>query len=147
MATIEMHTDGVPTEASKPAERPGLAYETDSRGRRIAIRKMGPLDRMRLFKAIGPANSKIEEYVGYAQMAYSVAEIDGEMIPPFTSELQCEAMVQRLGDEGFEAIGRAQLTQIGVTEDDLAAAEGDVGKAIKAAQARGQKETAAAAKN
>ncbi|WP_424139366.1 hypothetical protein [Roseomonas chloroacetimidivorans] len=147
MTTVEMLDPGAPAADPKPAGKPGLTYVTDTRGRRIGVRKIGPLEKMRLFKAIGPVNSRNEQYAGLAMLAYSVAEIDGELVPGFTTELQCEAMVQRLGDEGFDALGEAQLAMMGVTPADVEAAEGDLAAALRLATQRRTSETQAAAKN
>ena len=42
---------------------------TDAQGRRIEFRRPGALDRLRLFKALGPGLSANDPYVGYAMKA------------------------------------------------------------------------------
>lgn len=79
---------------------------TDSAGRVLRIRRPGALDRLRLFKAVGPTLSTNERYVGYAMLAMCVSSIDGVPQPSPSNEGQLEALVQRLGDEGMVAIGR-----------------------------------------
>ncbi len=77
----------------------------DAQGRRIEFRRPGALDRLRLFKALGPALSGNDRYVGYAMLAYCVSAIDGVPIPVPVSEMQVEGLVNRLGDAGLEAVG------------------------------------------
>lgn len=79
---------------------------TDVVGRVLRIRQPGALDRLRLFKAVGPTLSTNERYVGYAMLAMCVSCIDGVPQPSPSNEGQLEALVQRLGDEGMVAIGR-----------------------------------------
>ena len=131
----------------RPAPVPGLAHIEDALGRRLGVRKVGPLERMRIFKACGPENSRIEQYVGTATLAYAVAEIDGEPVSPPSTERQIEALVMRLGDEGLDAVGRLMLRQQGITEADIEAAGGDVAAAARIAAERRQREVVAAARN
>lgn len=79
---------------------------TDSGGRVLRVRRPGALDRLRLFKAVGPGLASNERYVGYAMLAMCVSSIDGIPQPAPTNEGQLEALVQRLGDPGMVAIGQ-----------------------------------------
>lgn len=95
-----------PSEAIiKDAQRPATA--TDAAGRQIGVRRMGPLDRLKMFEVIGPENSKNEPYLGYAALAFHVGSIDGEPVARPATKLQLEALIQRLGDDGLEAVGAA----------------------------------------
>lgn len=148
---VTIHPEGA-APAETPSQKPsragsGLRQVKDSLGRSIGIRKIGPLERMRLFKAIGPQNSKNEQYLGIAMLAYSCAEIDGEPVSAPLSEVQMEALVTRLGDEGIDAAGRAQIEDLGVTEADIEASGGDFSRAIELAVQRTRTEATAAAKN
>lgn len=78
----------------------------DAGGRVLRIRRPGALDRLRLFKAVGPALASNERYVGYAMLAMCVTSIDGVPQPSPVNEGQLEALVQRLGDAGMVAIGQ-----------------------------------------
>ncbi|QEH36504.1 hypothetical protein OJF2_50880 [Aquisphaera giovannonii] len=86
----------------KAANKPILV--TDTLGRSLGVRKMLLLDRMRMFEVIGPENSKNEAYVGYSALAFSVVSIDGDPVARPANKIQLEALVQRLGDEGIEAV-------------------------------------------
>jgi hypothetical protein len=79
---------------------------TDTVGRVLRIRRPGALDRLRLFKAVGPALASNDRYVGYAMLAMCVSSIDGVPQPAPASEGQLEALVHRLGDAGMVAIGQ-----------------------------------------
>jgi hypothetical protein len=87
------------------AGRPLMA--ADAAGRKLEVRRPGALDRLRLFKALGPALSGNDRYVGYAMLAYCVQAIDGVPVPAAATEAQLEALVARLGDAGLAAVGEA----------------------------------------
>lgn len=79
---------------------------TDALGRVLRVRRPGALDRLRLFKAVGPALAGNERYVGYAMLAMCVSCIEGVPQPPPVNEAQLESLVQRLGDAGMIAVGQ-----------------------------------------
>lgn len=78
----------------------------DVTGRTLEVRRPGALDRLRLFKALGPSLSQNDRYVGYATLAMCVASIDGVPVPQPATEGQLEAAVARLGEAGMVAIGQ-----------------------------------------
>ena len=77
---------------------------TDATGRVLTIRRPTTLDRLRLFKAVGPALSVNERYLGVAMLAFAVMAIDGVPIPQPANEHQIESAIDRLGDRAIEAI-------------------------------------------
>jgi hypothetical protein len=77
----------------------------DSTGRVLTIRFLKPLDRMRLIAAVGGELAKNEMYLGYAVLAASVTAINGDLIPKPRTVREIEFLVDRLGDEGLEAVG------------------------------------------
>lgn len=79
---------------------------TDALGRVLRVRRPGALDRLRLFKAVGPVLASNDRYVGYGMLAMCVSSIDGVPQPGPANEGQLEALVQRLGDAGMVAIGQ-----------------------------------------
>jgi hypothetical protein len=95
------------------------AVVVDDNNRSITIKRVGPLDRMRLFEIIGADNVKNEAYFGYAILAYHVIEIDGVPTPKPTTKLSLEGLVQRLDDAGLVAIAKGVTEKLGVqkTED------------------------------
>ncbi len=76
----------------------------DADGRELVVRRMTALDRLRLFKAIGPVLSQNNPYLGMAMLAASVVAIDTVPVPPPVTEGQIEALVARLGDTGIAAV-------------------------------------------
>jgi hypothetical protein len=83
-----------------------LETASDSLGRRLTMRRLTAVDRLRLFKAVGPELAQNPPYFGMAALAATVIDIDGVPVPPPTTEAQLESLVQRLGDEGIEAVAR-----------------------------------------
>ncbi|MCB5944120.1 hypothetical protein [Acidocella sp. KAb 2-4] len=82
---------------------------TDKVGRRIGLRRVGIVDQLRLFKALGPELSENRAYYGLAKLAASVAMIDDVPVPFPANEAGIEAALERLGEDGVEAVG-AYLT-------------------------------------
>jgi len=97
---------------------------TDSLGRRLALRRLTALDKLRLFKAAGPALAHNQPWLGMAVLAASVAAIDDVPIPQPATEQQVEALVGRLGDVGIAAVGAA-LSENQLTSVDVATAAGN----------------------
>lgn len=85
----------------------------DVSGRVLEVRRPGALDRLRLFKALGPGLSSNEQYVGYSMLAMCVVSIDGVPVPQPGNEAQMEGLIGRLGDEGMVAVGQGLLDQAG----------------------------------
>ncbi len=79
----------------------------DPEGRSLTIRRLTALDKLRLFKAAGPALCQNHLWLGMATLAASVAAIDDVPVPPPTTEGQIESLVSRLGDSGISAIAQA----------------------------------------
>ena len=76
----------------------------DVTGRILTIRRINTLDRLRLFKALGPSLADNDRYLGIACLAFAVTSIDGVPLPQPTNEAQLEAAIDRIGDAGIEAI-------------------------------------------
>jgi hypothetical protein len=79
----------------------------DADGRELVLRRLTALDRLRLFKAIGPILSQNNLYLGMATLAASVTSIDTIPVPAPANEGQIEALVARLGDVGIAAVAAA----------------------------------------
>ena len=78
---------------------------TDSRNRVIKWKAPTFLEQVRLLRAIGPAQSNNEPYVNIVNVACSVLSIDGQPMPPVSSERSIDFVLEMLGDEGVVAIG------------------------------------------
>ncbi len=89
------------------AEASAVLRVSDAGGRELEVRRPGALDRLRLFKAVGPVLAENERYLGYAMLAMAVVSVDGVPVPTPATEGQLEALVARLGDAGLVAVGEA----------------------------------------
>lgn len=86
------------------AEANAVLTVQDSLGRTIECRHPTALDRLRLFRAIGP-HADNDRYLGMAMLAVSVTTVDGIPMPFPTAESGIEAAIYRLGDPGLKAVG------------------------------------------
>src|SRR5580698_10315023 len=84
-----------PAESAKPSN--GAVSITLEDGRQVGIRRMGPMDRMRMCSIIGAENSKNEIYLSMAVPAYCTTSINGEGVPRCQTVLALEAVAERLG--------------------------------------------------
>jgi hypothetical protein len=82
---------------------------TDKSGRRIQLRRIGVLEQLRLFKALGPQLSEISAYVGLSKIAAAVTMIDDIPVPFPVNEVGVEAILERLGDDGVAAVGATMM--------------------------------------
>ncbi len=80
---------------------------TDALGRKLVLRRIGALEKLRLFKAVGPQLGQNEPYLAMALLACAVAAIDDLPLPAPANEGQIEMIVQKLGDEGLAAVAGA----------------------------------------
>jgi hypothetical protein len=78
----------------------------DAKGRKIVVRPLDALEEFRLAKIMG-ANGDSAWARSIALQACSVREFDGEPEAFLNTDRDIEAMVGRLGSEGFEAVGKA----------------------------------------
>jgi hypothetical protein len=107
-------------------EAAGTFQVKDVRGRMLQIKRPGALDRLRLFKALGPNLSVNSPYFGYAMLAMCVVAIDEVPVPQPSTESLMEGLIGRLGDDGLIAIGQG-LFDDGYTELRLLASGGVAG--------------------
>jgi hypothetical protein len=80
---------------------------TDSLGRTLTLHQLTALDRLKLFKAVPPHLADNRLYLGQACLAFAVTAIDGIPIPQPTNDAQIDGAIDRLGNEGIDAIGAA----------------------------------------
>ena len=81
-----------------------LRTVVDELGRTITVRQLTALDTLRLFKVAGPELARNQPWLSLATLAFSVVEIDSVPVPAPATEAQVERLVERLGDEGLNAI-------------------------------------------
>ncbi|MDE2238453.1 MAG: hypothetical protein KGJ73_00815 [Rhodospirillales bacterium] len=95
---------------------------TDKAGRVLELRRVGVLEQLRLYKALGPELSENQAYMGLARVAAAVAAVDGVPLPFPAHEAGIEAALERLGEDGVEAVGQVLLAH---EERSLAADAGN----------------------
>jgi len=78
----------------------------DAKGRKIVVKPLDALEEFRLAKIMG-SNGDSAWARSIALQACSVREFDGDPEAFINNDRDIEAMVQRLGSEGFEAVGKA----------------------------------------
>lgn len=103
------------------ADATRIEYEIDAVGRRIGVKKLAFIDHYRLAKLLGQ-NSGNPGMMNDAMMAASVVEIDGGLVPKPGTELQLEAIIQRLDFHGLAAAAEAmsRFTPISPANDEAA---------------------------
>ena len=117
---------GAAASAEKLALPPG--HVEDARGRILQWSRLGYLDQMRLAEIAGPTTSKNEAWMLPAMVAFSVTAIGGERVAKPVSRMQLDAMIQRLGDDGMDALVSAIFPQ-GEAEPDEAPVASEVERA------------------
>ena len=88
---------------------------TDARGRKIAIHKLTPVERLTLFETLGAALSDNTRYLGYAMSAACVDTVDG-VRHVIDSKKAVVALVRELADAGLDAIDKAYREHFDVGE-------------------------------
>lgn len=89
------------------ADATRVVHVTDASGRDIGIRKVTTSIRRRVALAISGDNQDKPIYMGQVMLAAAVAEIDGDPVPLPQSDLQFGALIDRIDDDGFNAIAPA----------------------------------------
>lgn len=92
-----------------------VVHEKDALGRLLGVKRLGPLQRLALFKALGDLSSN-DRYLGVVALAACCVEIDGEPVKFPHSVLTAEALVDRLGDEGATCIAKIMQEHFSVSE-------------------------------
>lgn len=77
---------------------------TDANGRKIVLRKPGPLAQYRIVEAVGPERSRNETYMAMVNPLIWIASIDGEPVATPITHSEVEALIIRLDDVGLEAV-------------------------------------------
>ena len=93
----------------------------DALGRKITLRKPGPLANLDFAKAAGGSELNMLYLAEVAHLKF-VSAIDGEPVPTPASEAQLRALYQRLGEEGNEAAQRgvaASFINVATSESEL----------------------------
>lgn len=116
-AKLKVHQTSTPSEQII-AEANKTYSVTDELGRVITFRKLKMSDQRRVLKAISNETAQKEQLFGLIMLAACVTSIDGDEIRFPTSELQFDALIDRLENEGFTALGKAMQEEFGISSDE-----------------------------
>ena len=76
----------------------------DSKGRKLSVNRMDPMDQLDFFEACSGDRSSNRAWVMMALWAASCVAIDGVPVPMPTSPEAVKALARRLGNEGILAV-------------------------------------------
>lgn len=120
MAKVEIKETSIqPAAGPVPAKRIEV---TDARGRVILLRKPPVLAQFRFVEALGPSADS-QAYLAMTMPLIFVGAIDGTPVVPPTTKGEVEAMIQRLDEDGLEAIMKG-VQQLGGGDDPEEAGNG-----------------------
>lgn len=118
MAKVKVH-DTLASETPEKVVTQAAEYTvTDDRGRKLTLKKPGILKRLNLIKIVGEHAANAMYWVNVAPVLY-LAAIDGEAVAQPISQMQLDALLQRLDDEGITAIVQG-VNQFWPAEDEEA---------------------------
>jgi hypothetical protein len=97
-----------------------VEYVTDKLGRRLGVKRVSASLRRRVLKAMSAANGDKPQLLFMAMIACACVSIDDAPVPFPTTELQIDALIDRLEQEGLDAAGETIATKFSPPpEDDL----------------------------
>jgi hypothetical protein len=97
------HHEETPSESIVKAANE-LVYVTDSKGRKLGLRRLPFLEEFRIIESLGSELSSNTTYMGMLNPLLYLAEIDGEPVMIPRNKRHAEALIQRAGREGFIAV-------------------------------------------
>jgi hypothetical protein len=109
---VDIHEDSPAQAIVKRASTP--VEVTDPLGRKLKVKPIRSLDRYDLARVLGPEGAANPSAMGPAAIAFSVIEIDGEIVATPKTEREIRALIQRLDDEGLEAAAQAHIDHFSV---------------------------------
>lgn len=108
---------------------------TDSLGRKIVIKTLGPADTLNLLEAAGKNSDNIS-WVRMATILASVRKIDEVPMPATTKKDQLLAVADRLGDEGIGAVYAAMFPEASIADPEEAQAAVEAAETEQVATAK-----------
>ncbi len=98
----------------------------DALGRTLTLKKPGVLDQLHLIEALG-ATAKNDMYLNIVVPVLYVVAINGEAVYKPASKRELEAIVQRLDEDGLQAVARGVEEHFAVpqTPDEFQASLGN----------------------
>jgi hypothetical protein len=122
MTTVTVHDEGDPAPAAAPPQPPAAAAPAPTPteelvkaaiadttldcddGRKIKVRKPGPLAQFRIVQAAGAESAANNTYMQMINPLIYVYEIDGQPVHLPMNPREIEALIARLGDDGLNAV-------------------------------------------
>ena len=101
MAKVTLHE--TPSEAVVKSSKE-LVYVTDSRGRKLGLRRLDFLEEFKIIETVGSETASNTTYMSMLNPLLYLAEIDGNPVEIPRSKLQVDGLIQRAGREGFLAV-------------------------------------------
>ena len=98
--------DDTPTEAVVRQQQNSTTLRS-AEGNEFVIRKLSPIQKMKLFAVLGPELTNNSHYLGYAVIAVCIMSINGEPLPFPSSRRDLEALIGRISEAEFELVGEA----------------------------------------
>ncbi len=97
-----------PTPSEKVVASAAQSVEVvDSLGRRILVKRPLLSDQLDVMVVVGPEASKNDMYMAMMNVLLHVQSIDDDPVLPLTSKKAIDEMVNKLGNEGVEAVTTA----------------------------------------
>jgi hypothetical protein len=81
-----------------------LIYVTDSKGRKLGLRRLDFLEEFRIMEAVGSETASNTTYMGMLNPLLYLAEIDGNPVEIPRNKMQVDGLITRAGREGFIAV-------------------------------------------
>jgi len=116
MADVKVKLNDVPSDDVVAKQNQSFVV-TDAKGRAITLKKPGVLSQFRLIEALGDT-AKNSVYTSMVLPIIFVTDIDGDPIPQPQSKREIEALIQRLDDEGIEAVSNGVMANFGASSPE-----------------------------
>ena len=94
-----------------------VEYVVDALGRKLGFKRISAPTRRRVFKALSAASAEKIYLISMALTACSCVSIDGVPVPFPTTELQVDALIDRLEDEGIDAGRKVDVEKFSTKKD------------------------------
>ncbi len=94
-----------------------VEYTTDANGHRLGVKRINASLRRRVLKALSAESGEKGRLLVMATVACCCVEIDGSPVPFPASELQVEALIDRLEQEGLDAVATVLGTKFAAQEE------------------------------
>lgn len=120
---VTVHEDTPAEQAVRTAQ--AEASVTDARGRTLTLKRPSVLAQFQLVKMVGGAAAENQVYMGMILPLLYLAAIDGEPVRAPATQLQLDALIQRLDEDGITALAD------GVREHYSTASEDERRAAVK----------------